>query len=417
MRGRLIALGALLTLLTVPSSSLGASPLSRLHKLLTHDLRTAGGQSGALVVDLQTGKTLYSRAPDAPRLPASVEKLYTTTTALARFGPDATLTTRVLGMGSVDPTGLFSGTLYLKGGGDPTFGSASFDQSVYGTGATVEHLVTNLIGATGIGAIHGRIVGDESYFDSLRGTPATGFAPNVYVEGMLSGLAFDRGFTDATESIFQTRPVLFAAQQFAGALRGAGVRLGRKIRIYTGHAPAAAQQLAVVHSPRIATLIRLTNAPSDNFMAEMLLKAIGASFGGAGTTAAGAAVVRSEMASNFGIHPVLDDGSGLSRDDGTTPRQVVKLLRAMAGDQTFLNSLAVAGRSGTMQYEMLGTRAVGRCRGKTGTLNDVANLVGYCTGHDGHQLAFAFLMNGLIDANAGHAIEDLMGEALAGYNG
>jgi serine-type D-Ala-D-Ala carboxypeptidase/endopeptidase (penicillin-binding protein 4) len=417
MRGRVVALGALLILLTMPSGSLAATPLSRLHKTLTRELRAAGGQSGALVVDLNTGKTLYSHAPDRPRLPASVEKLYTTTTALERFDPGATLATRVLGSGSVDATGLFSGTLYLKGGGDPTFGTASFDHSIYGTGASVEVLVANLTAATGIRAVHGRIVGDESYFDSVRGTTATGFAPSVYLEGLLSGLAFDRGFTDATESTFQTRPVLFATQQFAGALRTAGVRLGRKVRIYTGHTPTDAQQLAVVHSPPIATLMRLTNAPSDNFIAEMLLKAIGANFGGAGTTAAGAAVVRAQMAASFGIHPVLDDGSGLSRDDETTPRQVVKLLRAMAGDQAFVGSLAVAGRTGTMQFEMRGTRAAGRCQGKTGTLHDVANLVGYCTARDGHRLAFAFLMNGLTDANAGHAIEDQMGEALARYNG
>ena len=47
--------------------------------------------------------------------------------------------------------------------------------------------------------------------------------------------------------------------------------------------------MAVVHSPKISYLVKLTNTPSDNFFAEMLLKGLGASFGGAGTTAAGAA--------------------------------------------------------------------------------------------------------------------------------
>jgi D-alanyl-D-alanine carboxypeptidase len=89
----------------------------------------------------------------------------------------------------------------------------------------------------------------------------------------------------------------------------------------------------------------------------------------------------------------------------------------MAKSVPFVNSLAIAGETGTMQYEMQGTPAQGNCRGKTGTLHDVANLVGYCTARDGHILAFAFLMNGLSDSNAGHAIEDRMGVAVARYNG
>jgi serine-type D-Ala-D-Ala carboxypeptidase/endopeptidase (penicillin-binding protein 4) len=89
----------------------------------------------------------------------------------------------------------------------------------------------------------------------------------------------------------------------------------------------------------------------------------------------------------------------------------------MAPNKDFVDSLAVAGESGTMQSEMRGTLGQGRCRGKTGTLHDVANLVGYCTARDGHTLAFAFLMNALGDPAAGHSLEDQMGVALAKYNG
>ena len=88
----------------------------------------------ATCVDLDTGQTLFSQAPNTGRLPASVEKLYTTSTALLRLGPNATFTTSVLGVGSRDPDGVWDGTLYLRGGGDPTFGSVGFDQSWYGTG-------------------------------------------------------------------------------------------------------------------------------------------------------------------------------------------------------------------------------------------------------------------------------------------
>ena len=173
-----------------------------------------------------------------------------------------------------------------------------------------------------------------------------------------------------------------------------------------------------MRSPLIATLIRLTNTPSDNYFAEMLLKDIGAKFGGAGTTAAGAAVVRAELADEFGIHPQLNDGSGLSRSDYTSPVQIVSLLKQLSGNHDFVNSLAIGGETGTLQDEMNGTVAQGNCHGKTGTLHDVANLVGYCRARDGHTLAFAFLINSISDPDYVHSVEgNQMAVAVANYDG
>ena len=163
-------------------------------------------------------------------------------------------------------------------------------------------------------------------------------------------------------------------------------------------------------------MIQLTNTPSDNFFAEMLLKGLGARFSGHGTTAAGAAVVRADLAAGFGIRPQLYDGSGLSRSDHTSPLQVVTLLKGMATNSAFVQSLAIAGETGTLQDEMNETRAQSRCRGKTGTLHDVASLVGYCQARDGHTLAFAFLMN-FVDPNFGHDTEANMAVGVANYNG
>lgn len=384
---------------------------------LTRAVHRAGGVDGAYVVDLDTGQPLFSYNARAGRLPASVEKIYTTSTALLRFGQDATLRTGVLGVGQMDASGGWHGTLYLRGGGDPTFGSASFDRAAYGTGATMQRLVANLLRATGIKSLHGSIVGDESYFDSVRGTAAYGFRPDFYYEGLLTGLAYDRGFTTPAETAFQSRPALFAAQQFAAALKAAGVKMPAGTPVYTGRTPAGARSLATVKSPSMARLIQLTNTPSDNYLAEMLLKGIGARFGGAGSTAAGAGVVRSFVAGAFGIHPRLDDGSGLSYSDSTSPFEVVAALSHMAGDSAFVDSLAVGGETGTLQDEMRGTAAQGRCRGKTGTLAAVANLAGYCAAQDGHTLAFAFLMNRVGNTATAHAIEANMAVAVARYKG
>jgi D-alanyl-D-alanine carboxypeptidase/D-alanyl-D-alanine-endopeptidase (penicillin-binding protein 4) len=420
MRRLVLTWGAVLAALTAAPLAAEAQPtapaLSSLTSALNSGMARIGGASSAYVIDLTTGQPLYSVAAGALRLPASVEKLYTTSTALLRLGPTATLTTSVWGVGSVDVTGTWNGILYLKGGGDPTFGSQTFDRSAYGTGATMQQLVSALVRQTGITSVSGRIVGDQSWLDSRRGTPPYGYRPSADLEGLLSGLAFDRGLADPQGSAFQRRPALFAAQQFAAALRAGGVKVPSNTPVYTGRTPSDAQQLAVVQSPPMATLIRLTNTPSDNYLAEMLLKDIGAAFGGEGSTAAGAAVVRAQLAS-FGIRPALNDGSGLSRTDLTTPRQVVTVLERMAGNADFVNSLAIGGETGTLQDEMRGTAAQRNCVGKTGTLHDVANLAGYCTARDGHKLVFAFLMNQLADPIRGHAIEAKMAVALAKYAG
>ncbi|MBV8997641.1 MAG: D-alanyl-D-alanine carboxypeptidase, partial [Solirubrobacterales bacterium] len=304
MRVFLATLGATISLLAGSAVGANAQPappaLASLQRSLARSMALEGSFSGAYVVDLNSGQTLFSQSPTTPRLPASVEKIYTTSTALLRLGPTATFTTSIFGSGARDPDGVWHGALYLRGGGDPTFGSVGFDRTWYGTGTTLHRLIGTLLRTTGMTAVQGSIVGDGTYLDGAHGTPATGFQRSFEVEGQLSGLAYDRGFTNLHAIAFQTRPVLFAAQQLAGGLRAAGVTLG-PISVTAGRTPSGATTLASVQSPSIATLIALTNAPSDNYLAETLLKDIGARLGGAGTTAAGAAVVRSELLSEFGI--------------------------------------------------------------------------------------------------------------------
>ncbi|HXD63009.1 MAG TPA: D-alanyl-D-alanine carboxypeptidase, partial [Solirubrobacteraceae bacterium] len=271
-------------------------------------IRQAGRFSGAYVVDLTANRTLYAKNANTGRLPASVEKLYTTTTALQRFGPGATLTTSLLGAGT-QADGTFTGTLYLRGGGDPTFGSSSFDSANYGTGATVQQLVSALQTSTGITALKGNVVADETMFDSDRGTPATGNQPSIDTEGDLSALAFNRGWADSTGTVYFKHPAVEAGQQLVAALKAAGVKVPRHVKVTAGRTPKGATTLAGVHSPSLATLVSLTNTPSDNFFAETLLKDLGAKFGAGGTTPDGAAVVRTHVASAFGVDPRLNDGS------------------------------------------------------------------------------------------------------------
>jgi serine-type D-Ala-D-Ala carboxypeptidase/endopeptidase (penicillin-binding protein 4) len=263
------------------------TPDSALAASLARSMRPAGGSSGAIVVDETSGRILFSLRADTARVPASNEKLYTTSTALLRFGPRGTLLTRVLGVGRLDAGGTFTGALYLRGGGDPTFGSVSFTRRAYGTGATADDLARRLA-AAGIRRVHGSVMGDESAFDRRRGSYSFGISLDI--GGPLSALSFNRGLSTESGRGYQRRPATFAAAQLTAALRGRGIAVtgapGERIT------PAGARELAREPSPPMSTLVALTNRPSDNFFAETLIKALGASFLHRGTTAGGAAVVR-----------------------------------------------------------------------------------------------------------------------------
>jgi len=403
---------ALLAAVFAPSAVAGATTLAVLQGSISHQLALAGRADGAYVYDITAHKVLFSERATIARPPASVEKLYTATTALDQLGPDYRLSTTVLGVGHMAPGGVWEGSIYLHGGGDPTFGSGAFIRAHYGgTGASLGTLANQLVTVDGIRRITGAVAGDESYFDPLRGEPSSDYREDPFLEGTLSALAFNRGETGAERG--PHAPAAYAARKLRAALRADGVSIDGPGG--AAAAPAGAVQLASVSSPTLAQLLGLMLPPSDNFFAEMLLKGLGARFGGAGTTAAGAADVRSTIASLLALHPQIVDGSGLSEEDHTSPYQVADLLVALyptAIGQVLREHMAVAGRTGTLELRMRGTDAAGRCVGKTGTLTGVSNLVGYCPSLDGHMLAFAVFTDG-IEIEPAHTVQDDIAITLA----
>jgi D-alanyl-D-alanine carboxypeptidase/D-alanyl-D-alanine-endopeptidase (penicillin-binding protein 4) len=393
---RIVLLVLLLLGLVAPAAS--AAGLAATQRALGREMAASGSAAGAYVVDLDSGSQLYASRPDVKRIPASVNKLFTTATALERFGPDHTFQTDVLATVAPDELGVVDGDLYLRGGGDPTFTTAAARTLARG------------LAASGVTEVTGRVIGDESRWDSRRGTPASAYRTSMWI-GPLSALTLDRGYVGGS---FQTDPPLTAAKVFDRQLERAGIDVGAAPR--DGASPPAAIPLGTWPSPTVAEIVSRTNTPSDNFFAESLLKAIGADYGTGGSTASGAAVVRSTVA-QLGARPRLLDGSGLSRRDRTSPRDVVNLIASI--DRTelgplFEGSLPVAGRTGTLAKRMRATAARGRCHGKTGTLSDVSALAGYCDTRAGRRVAFAFLMN-RISVNWAHTRQDRMTAALARF--
>ena len=189
---RIFCLAALLAALLAPAAQAGG-PAATV-RMLDRQMNKAGSASGAYVVDLDTGQTLYSRAPDVPRMPASVNKLYTTSAALERYGAEGQLEHRGARRRHARRRRAWSaGNLYLRGGGDPSFSRAE------------ARGLARVLAGSGLTAVDGRVIGDESRFDSLRGGPASNYGVSSWV-GPLSGLPFNHGYTIARRPRFQRKP-------------------------------------------------------------------------------------------------------------------------------------------------------------------------------------------------------------------
>ena len=383
------------------------------HKLeaaLAKWLHVAGPNSGVLVFDLSDQTELYGERPGYGRPPASVEKLWTTTAVLNRLGADFRLDTTVLGTGHLSH-GVWHGNLYLHGGGDPTFGDSEFNHVWNdGYGPTPNELIAQLR-RRGIHRVTGRVFGDESLFDHRRGGLITNYKPDTPdLGGQLSALTYDHGTVAPHDN-----PATFAAHQFVQTMRALGMQAVASR--HDGTAPLDAQLLATVASPPMSVMLRLMNVPSDDLFAELFAKQLGVRFGNGGTITSGARVISETIASRYGLHPTILDGSGLGRQDRTSPKQIVQLLTALwhtqAGDQ-LAATLPTVGVNGTVQSIGLKTAAAGHCIAKTGSLNDVTNLAGYCSARGGQQLAFALFVDGP-ENSTGFWLESNMLAAIARY--
>ncbi|HEX5989555.1 MAG TPA: D-alanyl-D-alanine carboxypeptidase [Solirubrobacterales bacterium] len=371
-----------------------------------------GSASGLLVVDTETEQVLCASAPGRFRPLASNMKLFTTATALSKLGPEYRIPTKVFRDGPVDAKGVLHGSLYLQGGGDPALGTPGFYNAYFGGLGTNIFALAPQIKAAGIKSISGRLYADDTVFDRRRGVADSGYATSPYI-GPLSGLAFNSGFAGATStSGFASDPAKLAVSKLARSLRGV-VPPQTALR----PTPPNAERIALVRSPTLDRIVNLTDVYSNNYFAEMLIKLLGARFGGAGTTAAGANVVEA-FARGHGSAVDAVDGSGLTRSNRSSPREIVDLLLGMQEDpagEEFIQDLALTGQEGTVADRMEGTAAYGRCRTKTGTISGVSNLSGYCFNRSGRVMAFSILMAGVGNLTLAHLNQDRIAAAVAGY--
>ena len=429
--------------------------LIQLRKTIDDVIRHRDIEAGMLAVDLNTNEILYEHEPDRLLIPASVNKLFTSYSALKRLTPDATFKTTIYVTGVIRD-GTLGGDLYIKGGGDPSLVSERM------------WMLVNELVRSGIRNVTGNLIADSTYFD-LEGTPKSrpsylkdqaynapvgalsfnfntctiyvspadlvGAPPTVYtdpensyidvvnqavtgragsgnslsvnrvnhVEGDLGDTVLLRGsipMGHGEQHFYRNivNPGLYTAHMFQTFWVRRGLKMDGTVK--EGVVPPGARQILEFQSQPLWQIVWGMNKFSNNFVADQLLKKLGAEAWGAPGTLDKGLAAEQEILEDLGIPKgsyQIVDGSGLTRKTHVTARQLVTVLAAASHDFTmgpeFTASLGIAGEDGTLKHRFPGSVVQAMLRAKTGTLDGVNSLAGYTPDGDGDKVAFAILLN------------------------
>jgi PBP4 family serine-type D-alanyl-D-alanine carboxypeptidase len=430
-------------------------------------------QCGLYIVTIDSGKVIYARDEEHLFTPASVNKLFTTASALRSLGPQCRFRTEIY-CDSLNGSGRVIGNLYLKGLGDPLLSISALEEMAF------------RLRARGIKEIRGDLVADQSYLDTakygagwmwddgpfafnapvsalslnenifelgIRPAARTGRPPLVELlpatsyfklsnqavtvkpdskRKVRTNRSFENGYELVTltgrvplddsvqyyqRSVFD--PALYCGTVFAEALARQGVKL--KGRVVKGETPDNLPLLVSRPSPPLYELIQRMNKESDNFIAEMLFRHVSReSLEQQNSDNGDSSNGLQRMLESMGFAPgsfKVADGSGLSRYDLCTPRQLVTVLRSLYEDPLLrpelLVSLPLAGADGTLYNRMLSDGTRFRVRAKTGTMTGVSCLAGLVWGSGNRIYCFAIMFNNYAGkANDVRRIQDSILEKL-----
>jgi serine-type D-Ala-D-Ala carboxypeptidase/endopeptidase (penicillin-binding protein 4) len=415
---------------------------------LTRVIAGYGGQVGVAIMDVTSGDLLAARNDRKLLNPASNAKIFTAAAALSLLHGNYRFETGLYG----EQKGSSVGTIVLRGHGDPSLGTRDLWDMVHD------------LKDAGVRRIEGDVLVDQHFFDASYVPPAFEQQPNewAYFRAPISAVALNEntitmrvrptavdapaavsfdppGFVDADGTVKtapadkpqsvrldlapagsrliahlggvipeSARPIGFARRVDNPALLGgyalkalllsAGIAVGGDVKA----GGESIKSVLVMHRSRpLSDLIYELGKQSNNFYAEMVLKAVGAERKGRpGSSADGAdAVVRYLKdigAMEDGI--VIKNGSGLYDANRVTPSSTVKLLRAAYRDPAisseFVAQLAIGGVDGTLHRRFSEHKSKRIVRAKTGTLESIAALSGYVLGPPGKgPLAFSIMIN------------------------
>jgi D-alanyl-D-alanine carboxypeptidase/D-alanyl-D-alanine-endopeptidase (penicillin-binding protein 4) len=381
------------------------SPLDALrHSIdsLVEDPKFSNAHLGLLIVNPETGDTLYSRNAGKLFMPASNQKILTSAVALAQLGPDYRYRTVIAKRGPLKDS-VLTGDLIVIGRGDPTM-----SDRVHGSAAAAMAAIADSIKARGITRVTGvlkqggnafpdSIYGYGWEWDDISGESGAPIDELLYNEGMVQRAAKISG-RDTVISVATRTPGYVYLSALYGALSQRGVRIEGLVDLTADSLTVPYDTVYVIESPPLREILKFFMKPSQNQIGEALLKTIGLEKTGIGSADAGAEVISTQLR-DWGVDStevVVYDGSGLSRHDLVTPRTFVKVLSAMRKDTAFTvyyDAFPIAGVDGTIRSRMKGTPAENNLRGKTGTIEFVRSLSGYVDTADGQKLVFSFLSN------------------------
>ena len=419
-RARLTLLTILLLAVVACAAALPATAAAGVDDHIAAILRQSGiggSSTGVDVWDLDAARLIYEHNGTTKLAPASNMKLVTSAAALTDWGADHHFVTELyLPDTPVSSKGVLAGDVYLRGLGDPSLSTHSYQRDVFDLTTASFEKFAHALKKEGVRKIRGRVLGDASWFDKLKTVPA--WKSGLAVEcGPLSALSGNQGLDNGNRV---SAPATWAAKLMTKACTEAGIKV--KGKPGTGKVPASAHLLKAQYSAALPGIVRHMNQESDNFFAEMLCKGLGKDFYGEGSTKAGTQASMDTLHAlgvKYGSY-VIQDGSGLSYGDRLTALGLTQVLGAMRQRDDFdvyYDSLAVGGESGTLEDRMRGTAAAGNAHAKTGTLNIAENLSGYVDSANGHLVAYSLLMNGstMGTSNWGKATstQDSIVEALA----
>ena len=357
----------------------------RVDSLLTPELLTRS-QVGLHIYDLTADSSILAFGADQLMRPASNEKVITAVTALSQLGTDFNFRTSLYGEGSINDSTL-EGNIYIKGGFDPRFGHDDLWALIHA------------LDARGVRAIAGDVILDLSLKDSAR---------------LGWGWCWDDDNPPLTPLLYNQRDNFAAA--LSSALKDAGIRLAGSLiegRISSG------ASLWTVRTHTIDQVLLRMMKQSDNLYAEALFYQLAARNGIAYADRKQAIAYIKELVRHQGLSPAdfsFADGSGLSLYNYASPRLLTSFLRyAYAHEGIFLHlqpSLPLAGVDGTLRKRMTSGPAYANVSAKTGTLEGVSTLSGYCTAPNGHTLCFAIMNQGILRRSVAHRFQDKVCEAM-----
>ena len=441
------------------------------------DSSLASSNVGLKVVSLGTGEVLYEKDAEKLYHPASTMKLITAATALVKLGPNYRFHTKLYVDRLEDHRVL--GNIYLKGKGDPVFDSDDLEEMVeklmemdtkdlWGDIVVDETYFDTIRQGRGWMWDDGPIGGYYSHLSALtinRNGVLVRISPGTQVDDpvrvhldpptqymkivneattvaasekvrvkiqrkdgstkqnvlMIDG-AMAIGQAEMVRRVDVVDPALYCGILLQEMLADRGISLHGTVRY--GEVPEEAVEISAHVSRSLSRILWEMNKPSDNLIAELLLKTIGAELKGAPGTGEKGLQAINEFLNETGLdkeHHTLADGSGVSRYNLVTASLLTDLLVYMfhnfAVMPEYLASLPIGGVDGTLTRRMRSMRAEGVLRAKTGTLRGLTALAGYTATADGETVAFTIIMSNYYGfASPRRVLQDKIGDILTRFS-